>query len=148
MDPGISRRRNGRQPRWCAPRATGLRRGAHAGLRGCTSSIRTLHTVRRRRTTPSTRSRRTQAKSLRPMLRWDRCSTMSRVNHGEATHGVFAYESTLHVALILAQIHPAVEVGAVTGIVSDAPARHVDIVPTILDAITAAPAELPGRSLL
>jgi arylsulfatase A-like enzyme/Tfp pilus assembly protein PilF len=63
--------------------------------------------------------------------------------HGEATHGIFAYEATLRVPLILYQprlFPPRVE--------SD-PARHVDLLPTILDAL-ALPAldGLPGRSLL
>lgn len=68
--------------------------------------------------------------------------------HGEATHGLFAYQSTLRVPLI---VHgPGVEIG-------DDPrlARHVDLVPTILDAaglaggaVPGADPELPGRSLL
>jgi len=63
--------------------------------------------------------------------------------HGEKTHGVFSYEATLRVPLILfapALIGPRV--------VSD-PVRHVDILPTVLEAV-AAPLlpELPGRSLL
>ncbi len=63
--------------------------------------------------------------------------------HGEATHGIFAYEATLRVPLILYQprlFGPRH--------VSE-PARHVDILPTILDALSLpVPEGLPGRSLL
>src|SRR5215471_4813279 len=67
--------------------------------------------------------------------------------HGEATHGMFAYESTLRVPLILARLGPGTT--ATHGIVVDTPARHIDIAPTILEAI-AAPKDtsLPGTSLL
>ena len=68
--------------------------------------------------------------------------------HGERTHGLFAYESTLRVPLVVAQVG---RVSAVPdeGAVSDAPARHVDIVPSVLDALALpAPPALPGRSLL
>jgi arylsulfatase A-like enzyme/Tfp pilus assembly protein PilF len=79
-------------------------------------------------------------------------------DHGEMTHGLFAYESTLRIPLIVAQIDrrtpswtgtaggPAATAGPH---VSSAPVRHVDIVPTILDALQVArPKGLPGRSLL
>ena len=63
--------------------------------------------------------------------------------HGEMTHGLFAYEGTLRVPLILYQPHLF---GPRT--VAE-PVRHVDIVPTILDAIGAPiPPALDGRSLL
>jgi arylsulfatase A-like enzyme/Flp pilus assembly protein TadD len=66
-------------------------------------------------------------------------------DHGETGHGLFAYESTLRVPLIVAQVPSR---GA-QAIVSHAPARHVDILPTLLDAIGATPPkDLPGRSLL
>jgi arylsulfatase A-like enzyme/Tfp pilus assembly protein PilF len=67
--------------------------------------------------------------------------------HGELTHGMFAYEGTLHIPLIVARIVPgAARSGA--GIVIDAPVRHIDIVPTVLDAIGAPPdASLHGSSL-
>jgi choline-sulfatase len=72
--------------------------------------------------------------------------------HGEITHGTFAYESTLKVPLIVAQVpgQGASRQGSPgRGAVVDAPARHIDLVPTILDALGAeAPAGLPGRSLL
>jgi len=66
--------------------------------------------------------------------------------HGEQTHGMFAYEATLRVPLIVGQIVPG---GAkARGLVLDAAVRHIDVVPTVLDAVGAAgdPA-LPGRSL-
>jgi arylsulfatase A-like enzyme/Flp pilus assembly protein TadD len=63
--------------------------------------------------------------------------------HGEATHGLLAYEATLRVPLILYQprlFRPRV--------VSE-PARHVDVLPTIMDALSLpVPEGLPGRSLL
>ena len=63
--------------------------------------------------------------------------------HGEETHGVFAYEATLRVPLILYAprlLRPRVV---------SAPARHVDLLPTVLDALALpAPEALPGRSLL
>jgi arylsulfatase A-like enzyme/thioredoxin-like negative regulator of GroEL len=63
--------------------------------------------------------------------------------HGEATHGLFAYESTLRVPLLL--FAPRL-VGA--RVVTQA-VRHVDVLPTILDALEMPlPAGLPGRSLL
>jgi len=63
--------------------------------------------------------------------------------HGERTHGLFAYEATLHVPLILYQRR------LLTPRVVAAPVRHVDILPTILDAIGAPlPASLDGQSLL
>jgi choline-sulfatase len=67
--------------------------------------------------------------------------------HGEATHGVFAYETTLRVPLIVAQAGPFTSPGR--GKTIDAPVRHVDIVPTIASLFTLEmPANLPGRSLL
>jgi arylsulfatase A-like enzyme/Tfp pilus assembly protein PilF len=64
-------------------------------------------------------------------------------DHGEATHGVFAYEPTLRVPLVVwapALFGPRV--------VAE-PVRHVDLVPTVLDVLgIEAPGGLPGRSLL
>ena len=84
--------------------------------------------------------------------------------HGEMTHGLFAYEATLHVPLIVAQVDrntPAwggsrLPQGLTSrapskapGRVSNVAARHVDVVPTILDILRLPrPAELPGRPLL
>ena len=68
-------------------------------------------------------------------------------DHQEATHGIFAYESTLRVPLIVAQVGAQVGGGASsgTGVVSDVPVRHVDILPTIagLTGMTV-PTDLPG----
>jgi arylsulfatase A-like enzyme/Flp pilus assembly protein TadD len=78
-------------------------------------------------------------------------------DHGEATHGIFAYESTLRVPLVIAQVGggkggvvPTPAVGrAATGEVSFVAARHIDILPTILEAVgQPEPSDLPGRSLL
>lgn len=48
-------------------------------------------------------------------------------DHGEATHGIFAYESTLRIPLVL--WGPGIPPGR-----DERPARHVDIVPTVLQA--------------
>ena len=70
-------------------------------------------------------------------------------DHGEQTHGLFAYESTLRIPLIVAELGPSSTLVASGGEVSHAAARHVDILPTILDAIgQPIPADLPGRTLL
>jgi len=68
--------------------------------------------------------------------------------HGERTHGLFAYEATLRVPLILAQVGSSSSAPPDDGIVSAEPARHVDIAPSILDALSLAAPGLPGRSLL
>jgi arylsulfatase A-like enzyme/Tfp pilus assembly protein PilF len=63
-------------------------------------------------------------------------------DHGELTHGLFAYEPTLKIPLLVraAGVAHHTEPGYV---------RHVDIVPTILEAAgVAKPALLPGASLL
>ena len=67
--------------------------------------------------------------------------------HGEATHGTFAYETTLRVPLIVAQVGgpPA---PAARGAVIDTPARLVDILPTVADLLGwPRPGTAPGRSL-
>ena len=62
--------------------------------------------------------------------------------HGERTHGLFTYEATLKVPLVVSRR------GMTHRTVAE-PARHIDIVPTILEAAgVAGPKELPGRSLL
>ncbi len=69
--------------------------------------------------------------------------------HGERTHGLFAYEATLRVPLILAQVGPRAAERPGDGVVASEPARHVDILPSVLDALALpAPPALPGRSLL
>jgi len=65
-------------------------------------------------------------------------------DHGELTHGLFAYEATLRVPLVLwgQGVKPGRDLR---------PARHVDILPTVLEAAGVSPPEgysLPGRSLL
>ncbi len=70
--------------------------------------------------------------------------------HGEMTHGLFAYESTLRVPLIVAEVGNAAGAAPrrTCGEVSDQPARHVDIAPTILDALALpVPPDLPGHTL-
>jgi arylsulfatase A-like enzyme/Tfp pilus assembly protein PilF len=63
--------------------------------------------------------------------------------HGEMTHGLFAYEGTLHVPLLL-YAPQLLSPRAV-----DEPVRHVDVMPTLLDAVgVAVPAGIDGRSLL
>lgn len=66
--------------------------------------------------------------------------------HGEATHGLFAYEETLRVPLILA----ATDVPPGSGPWRSAwPARHVDLFPTVAASLgLSPPAGLPGESLL
>lgn len=67
----------------------------------------------------------------------------SRGEHGEKTHGIFAYEATLHLPLILhwpRLLRPAR--------VAE-PVWHVDLLPTVVDALgLGIPEGLPGRSLL
>lgn len=63
--------------------------------------------------------------------------------HGEDTHGIFLYDSTTHVPLIL-KLPRAANAGAVV----KAQVRTTDILPTILDAaMVAAPDGLDGQSL-
>lgn len=66
-------------------------------------------------------------------------------DHGETSHGYFAYESTLHVPLI---VHwPAGEAGHAQRV--DEPAGLVDVAPTILDALgIEKPESFEGTSLL
>ena len=73
--------------------------------------------------------------------------------HGELTHGMFAYEATLRVPLIVATVVPGTGDGNGLAprrrpLVADAPVRHIDIAPTILEAVGAeADPSLPGASL-
>ena len=70
-------------------------------------------------------------------------------DHGELTHGLFAYESTLRVPLIVAQVGRGAAPARRSGAVSDTSVRHVDILPTIAElAGLALPTGLPGRSLV
>lgn len=62
--------------------------------------------------------------------------------HGEATHGIFAYESTLRVPLVI-RAPGAFSAGTV-----GTEARHVDVAPTILDLLAIdLPGDLDGRTL-
>jgi arylsulfatase A-like enzyme/Tfp pilus assembly protein PilF len=68
--------------------------------------------------------------------------------HGELTHGIFAYESVLRVPLIVSEIRPGAGVTPGAGVSVDSPVRHIDLVPTVLDAIGSPPdATLAGSSL-
>ena len=63
--------------------------------------------------------------------------------HGEDTHGIFLYDSTLHVPLIL-KLPGGVRVGTT----STTQVRTIDILPTVLAQLKiAVPKELQGRSL-
>lgn len=63
-------------------------------------------------------------------------------DHGERTHGLFAYESTLKIPLVIAG-------AGLQHRLDNAYVRHVDIVPTIMEAAGAKPpSPLPGTSLL
>ena len=67
----------------------------------------------------------------------------ARGDHGELTHGLLCYEATLHVPLF-AWCPPLLPAGR-----DATPARHIDILPTILDTVgEAVPRDLPGQSLL
>lgn len=68
-------------------------------------------------------------------------------DHGERTHGLFAYEATLRVPLIVARLGGGQP--QVGGGVSQTPARHIDLVPTVLAALgIRAPEGLPGSPLM
>ncbi len=63
--------------------------------------------------------------------------------HGEDTHGIFLYDSTLRVPLLM-----KLPGGALAAAVSEVPVRTTDILPTVLDVLGLPAAEgLPGRSL-
>lgn len=68
--------------------------------------------------------------------------------HRELTHGTFAYESTLHVPLIIAQVGEGIPESA-AGMTDGEPATHVDVLPTVGRLIGLdIPGDLPGRPLL
>ena len=72
-------------------------------------------------------------------------------DHGEATHGIFAYEAVLRVPLMVAQYANGRATTAGPSRrprTSSAAVQHVDIFPTVLDALEVPPpAGLPGLSL-
>ena len=62
--------------------------------------------------------------------------------HGESTHGLFAYEATLRIPMIIA----GPSIGAAT---SGAPAAQADVLPTVLDLLRVdSPQNLDGRTLV
>ena len=64
--------------------------------------------------------------------------------HGEETHGLFLYDSTLHVPMILKMAGAGQR-----GVVIDAQVRTTDILPTVLSLTnTPAPPELNGESMV
>jgi tetratricopeptide (TPR) repeat protein len=69
-------------------------------------------------------------------------------DHGELTHSVFAYEPVLRVPLIVNEIAPGQPDRGMRGVTIDTPARHVDLLPTLLEAAGVPPVGgLQGRSL-
>jgi arylsulfatase A-like enzyme/Tfp pilus assembly protein PilF len=68
--------------------------------------------------------------------------------HGERTHSLFAYEATLRVPLIVAEIAPGAGTSLATGRTIETPVRHVDVLPTLLASTGATADGLPGASLL
>jgi arylsulfatase A-like enzyme/Tfp pilus assembly protein PilF len=65
-------------------------------------------------------------------------------DHGEAMHGFFIYDTTIHVSMI---VRPPAAADA--GRVVDSAVSHVDIFPTILDAVGLnAPERVHGQTLL
>ncbi|HEX6322490.1 MAG TPA: sulfatase-like hydrolase/transferase, partial [Vicinamibacterales bacterium] len=69
-------------------------------------------------------------------------------DHGELTHGLFAYEPVLRVPLVMAVVEPGGQQG-IAGVTIRSPARHVDIMPTVLEAAGAPAApSMSGTSLL
>jgi arylsulfatase A-like enzyme/Flp pilus assembly protein TadD len=69
-------------------------------------------------------------------------------DHGELTHGMFAYEATLRVPLIMAVVGGKGGGGGARGAVIDAPVRHVDLAPTLLESAgEPIPDGLAGASL-
>jgi arylsulfatase A-like enzyme/Tfp pilus assembly protein PilF len=65
-------------------------------------------------------------------------------DHGEGQHGFFVYDTTIHVSLI---VRPPTPVGG--GRVVESAVSHVDLFPTVLDAVgLSAPKRVHGQSLL
>ena len=131
------------------PRSPGPARSRTSGSPGFTCSIRTRRTSRRtssRAATPSDPYAGEVAwtdYALGPLF--DRLASLPRKtlvivtadhgeslgDHGELTHGIFAYEPTLRVPLIVAELGAARP--PATGVTIDTAVRHVDLVPTILE---------------
>ena len=82
-------------------------------------------------------------RSTEPLLAFTADHGEGLGEHGEETHGIAAYDSTLHVPLLVRAP------GAQAGVDLRAYARHIDIVPTLLAAARIeVPGELRGRDLL
>ncbi len=60
-------------------------------------------------------------------------------DHGEETHGLFAYEATLAVPLVL-------WAEALTAARIDTPVRHIDVLPTMLEAAGIEASAIPGMA--
>ena len=167
LDRRLARRssnRSGQAPRPSPTPWRGCRRAAtRRRSAGCTSTSRTFPTRRPSRSRSHFRGApydgevaaadAALAPLLDPLLSAGRASDTLVVltsdhgeslgEHGEATHGIFAYEATLRVPLIL------YAPGSLAPRVVDAPVRHVDILPTILDALgVPTPPGLRGSSLI
>src|SRR5438132_5316898 len=71
-------------------------------------------------------------------------------DHGEESHGLFAYESTLRIPLIIAELaSTSSSRDTPTGELSHVAARHVDLLPTMLGGGgPMVPADVPGRALM
>ena len=67
-------------------------------------------------------------------------------DHGETTHGIFAYEPTLRVPLIVAELGG--EQRDVRAVTLASPVRHVDLLPTLLESASAPVETGAGTSLL
>ena len=72
-------------------------------------------------------------------------------DHGERTHSLFAYESTLRVPLIVSEVEntkDTKEAKDTKGRVVETAVRHVDLLPTILESAGASVPSSSGASLL
>ena len=158
-----TRSRSAATRRWPRPRRGSASPGRSGASRGCTSTIRTIRTSRRNRTRRATPAGSTTARWPGRTNWWagsTRCSPTTGLRddtlfvvtadhgegldeHGEAVHGFFVYETTLHVPLIVRG--PGVTPGTrIEG-------RHatIDVMPTVLDLLGLAEATpaVSGRSL-
>ena len=155
------RRRTGSSTELASP-SPPARQPPARGSRGSTSTTRTNRTRRRSRTGRATPPSRTTARSPSPTPRSARSCARLRAagalehtlvvvtsdhgeslgEHGERTHGLFAYDATLRVPLVLwapSRFVPAVFAR---------PTRLVDVAPTVLDLVGAPPlADADGRSV-
>jgi arylsulfatase A-like enzyme/Tfp pilus assembly protein PilF len=68
--------------------------------------------------------------------------------HGERTHSLFAYEATLRVPLIVGEVDPSRGSQPARGTAIASPARHVDLLPTLMASAGGQAKGTPGTSLL